>query len=822
MAEPVDIEAALAAPPPAAAAGPIDIEQALRAASPQELRAAPAETKIHGGPLVVDSGDKAAGFWTQLRAGMPPSHDDQIKRFAEARGLPTSRYGTDHEGNIVYWDPTVNKGNGGLVRETPSVAGSTGVADAVRNVGLNVAKEVPAQAPGAAGAAAGLAASGSGPGSILAAGGAAAGADILRQVGDRWLSGEWSPAAGTLKGGKYMPDLDYWNAAGQGAMAAGGQALGLGGAKLFNRNGLGIEPWERLAAQSPETAQHAAEINRLAETYGVDLSAGQSTGLKGLQAKERALATYPETADDAYQFVRDQRRNQVPEAIRKEIGNVSDLQGEAGTNAFRAGAVGTEEGRVAPDSVMGQQLAERSRLAKTAYDEAFKANPSVTSPMLDKILDTPGGNAALRNIAVRAKNKMELLAQPDPELTDLAREVLGRGAVPKQGVADGLSLRTLDMVKRELYDMEQTASRAAANGSDPARQDMLAFRDLRQRLTGELDRLDKSAVPAGPAKGGGSPHAVDEVEGEAPAGDAVKGSETTGKQAGAYAKARLQFGDSSDVIDQMRKGGLGFMERLKDASPMDRIGIVRSVFDAGQAGSMTAEEVGRMRASYSLAGKGKEWDAGVATWMHDKLDQAIKAAGDGGNVPSQFLKLTGLSGAETSRNPAQQRVLEAALGNDPARVKGFKNLFTVLEASAKGLPEGSSTMANANQIGALGLGDKVGAVRAVAGTVLNPKKWLDAGEDLLNAAARRAQLPKLSDLSPDDRMKLMSKLLHGDVTSELRNLSVLSPTGEKAAEVAGQILTRIGVGGVERLTGAGKAPEKMPTSRPVGESAGQR
>lgn len=109
------------------------------------------------------------------------------------------------------------------------------------------------------------------------------------------------------------------------------------------------------------------------------------------------------------------------------------------------------------------------------------------SDVIDNILDTPSGKKALSNAVKNVQNELSLVAKPDAELTQIAREV---GAIAKgEKVSKGLSLRTLDYVKRSLDDDISTALR---NDAGEAKR-LIA---LKRGLTGELDRLDKTGAYA--------------------------------------------------------------------------------------------------------------------------------------------------------------------------------------------------------------------------------------------------------------------------------------------------------------------------------------
>ena len=101
------------------------------------------------------------------------------------------------------------------------------------------------------------------------------------------------------------------------------------------------------------------------------------------------------------------------------------------------------------------------------FKAAFKANPAVISPVLDKLLNTPAGKDALSFARQRVQNRMARMANPDKELTEQLAELVARGeAEPsKGGVAAGLKLETHDLIRQDLYDQMQLMKKKVAMGT---------------------------------------------------------------------------------------------------------------------------------------------------------------------------------------------------------------------------------------------------------------------------------------------------------------------------------------------------------------------
>lgn len=659
---------------------------------------------------IGDRLDRAATTMQATIAGLAPDQAGQIKLFSQRMNIPENRFGVV-DGEIVYADE-----NGDLQRAVPSWTGG-GVREALPRFSANFGMRAGETLPQLVGGATGFAGSVVGPVTGVLASGAGAGVtDIARQYVANKLIGDDGRG------------LDLLNAAGHGAMAAGGQAIGTGANMLFRRNSLGVGAGDRVAAMDAPTRQRIADLEAEASRRGIDLSAGQATDMRTLKVQERRLARWDETADTMDAFAKNQREVQVPRAIREEIDAISTARGEPAVSRFRAGA----------DSIIEARRAEQAKAADALYTEAFQANQAVASPAIDRLLVTPAGKEALQRAVTKMQNQMSLVGRPDPELTAAMREAaeLGKMDYVPGGVASGLKLRTLDYVKRALGDME--AGALASSNRDDAR----IFGDLRRSLTKELDRLDETAK-AGP--------------------NSLK------PEGGAYARARREYGTGADALETLTEGGIGF---LRDMDGPARQNIVTRVF-SGE--NLPKEEVGRMRQQFLLAGKIDDWNAGLASYLADKLRAATVEGVQGasmGNVPGKFRR--SVWGDET-----QREVIKAAMG-DPTRIAGFEKFMDVLEAASRSLPEGSPTVTD---LGAGG--EAVGRGMRFVGKALSPGTYINLGAELVEG---------LNQLRlPGARERLAKAVLSGDYAKELGQLRMLPPTGEKALAVAGQILAQSGL-----------------------------
>lgn len=643
----------------------------------------------------LDDTEHAAGPLTIARASLPPDEHVQMRRYAEAFKQPVSDFHLI-DGHIIRQIPGTEQ----YARVAPSVRGATGPLDAAERafdwVAGGAGPAIPAVASGAAAAAAAVLAgpetlgAGALPAAMLASGAGAAGGETMRQKLDAALAKH--------DGGEVAP-MDYGNAGWQGAAGLAGPLAGKGLELLGNRvapvitnavadelpeaaklekaiigegtevvagtggtpaavdtaKALGLSP-AGVAALERQAASHQADIEALQKDIAtfreggapVDLSLGQKTGSVVLQQKERQMLRDPTTAQDVVDLRKLQNETQIPGAVRSVLDDVTSPSGrEDAIGSFRTGA----------DAVIAAAEKKRAELADPLYKEAFGANKSMSSPLLDKLMDTPEGKDAFNFAIKRMQNRMSRVGVPDPELTEQLADLVARGDMKgtKGGVASGLKLETLDLIKQGLWDSEDALRKQVINGT--ARQGQVdEVSAIRRSFTKELDRLDTTAAAG--------PNSL-KVEG------------------GAYARARQAFGDPSDDIDAMKAGGIGFIQRMKG---QDRQGFVTRMFSGG---NVLPEEIARTREKFALAGKLDDWNSGLRAHIEEKLADALRPTqkGEVENVGGKLYQ--GLFAPES----ADAKVLRAALGGDGAAImKRWESLGRVMRAAAHQLAEGSPTI----------------------------------------------------------------------------------------------------------------------------------
>lgn len=340
----------------------------------QEMRAAPPGVKFRDRPVA----DEVAGGASPLQAAtasLAPDVKGQIKLYAKQMGIPEDRFGV-LDGNIVYWDQDAQT----IRRVVPSVF-KGGLVETIGRIAPWLGSQFGPSIPQAAGAITGTVMGPTGA-SIPAAAAAAGAADVGRQAAANYLIGDDERG------------IDWANAGGQAAMAGAGQGAAYGINRAISRNPLGVSTADRVAARDPARIAQSQALEAEARARGVDLSAGQTTGLRSIMQIERQLAKAPETADDMAAFVARQRGDQVPTAVRAEISQISPARGEAAVRQFREGA----------EAVATKAFAERSAEASRAYAKAYAAAP-FGDDALKPILQRPSVQAAWVDAVALAKER---------------------------------------------------------------------------------------------------------------------------------------------------------------------------------------------------------------------------------------------------------------------------------------------------------------------------------------------------------------------------------------------------------------------------------
>jgi hypothetical protein len=275
-----------------------------------------------------------ASALTALKAGVPTDKQAAIKIFAQARGIPESRY-------RVVGDEIVYQANDGqYYKEIPSVftkpmtaAGyyAPDVLEAAPDIAAGIATS-PMLLAGPAGVA----------GSALITGGVAAGTNALRQsiaglLGDQEFSGA--------------------DVAKQGLISGGMQLLPFGVGKFLEKN---------LAKDIGKiSTTEVADLTQKAKDLGIQLTPAELTNLPSLKSQQKVLGNIVESADTLGDFYLKRYKEQVQPAVNKFLSSVSKVDdpmtaGYRGQQALKDRIVQLEQAREEGSAPLYRAAFERS------------------------------------------------------------------------------------------------------------------------------------------------------------------------------------------------------------------------------------------------------------------------------------------------------------------------------------------------------------------------------------------------------------------------------------------------------------------------------
>jgi hypothetical protein len=275
-----------------------------------------------------------ASALTALKAGVPTDKQAAIKIFAQARGIPESRY-------RVVGDEIVYQANDGqFYKEIPSVftkpmtaAGyyAPDVLEAVPDIAAGIATS-PMLLTGPAGVA----------GSAGITGAVAAGTNAIRQS----LAG--------LLGGQEFSGADV---AKQGLISGGMQVLPFGVGKYLERN---------IAKDIGKVSTtEVADLTQKAKNLGIQLTPAELTNLPSLKSQQKVLGNIVESADTLGDFYLQRYKEQVQPAVNKFLSSVSKVDdpmtaGYRGQQALKDRVVQLEKAREEGSAPLYRAAFERS------------------------------------------------------------------------------------------------------------------------------------------------------------------------------------------------------------------------------------------------------------------------------------------------------------------------------------------------------------------------------------------------------------------------------------------------------------------------------
>lgn len=598
------------------------------------------------------------------------------------------------------------------------------VADSVlKNVALGIGPSIPAVTGTAAGIATAPMAL-AGPGGLAASIGlttaAGAGGEALRQkIGDHFLDSR-------------DPSIDYGQVALEGGYAGLGQGIGTGIATAINRSGVAPD----IARFNPaDAAQAIRDANKL----GIKLTPAEATGMPSLAAQQKRLGNITPTSDRMEKFY-DARDDAVFGAWENFLASIS-RHGDVDEVADTA--------RKAANKAIETLGNKRFAAAKPHYDAAFASNQSIDSPMIDQILETPAGQKALEWARNRVANRLQLMGEPDPELTEIGRELaeLGKGSsirdirnwnffpteVPEEGIARGLKLKTLDLIKQGLDDEIGTVKKQVAQGN--ARQGEFSdLINLKNKLVAELDELDATEI--------------------------YKGKK-------AYARARSIWSGQSGSIEQAMDSTVRILANLKDTN------LQKAALTIFNPGMRTPGSVVRAKRLLSREDP-KAWQGLKRIFLQTEMDKAFRIA-ESGEVINPAGKIFKLLHARPMK-----KILKAAL--EPEEFARYANLMATLKRASSVKRIGSDTAWNQDAIRREA--QNIGTFNKVFGAIvrnLNPAQLLRSVDDFMTNRAIDRNATRMTEI-----------ITSGDETSlsALRELNKTKVQSPKFWALLGAVLSR--------------------------------
>ena len=275
-----------------------------------------------------------ASALTALKAGVPTDKQAAIKIFAQARGIPESRY-------RVVGDEIVYQANDGqYYKEIPSVftkpmtaAGyyAPDVLEAAPDIAAGIATS-PMLLTGPLGVA----------GSAAITGGVAAGTNAIRQS----LAG--------LLGDQEFSGADVTK---QGLISGGMQLLPFGVGKFLEKN---------LAKDIGKiSTTEVADLTQKAKDLGIQLTPAELTNLPSLKSQQKVLGNIVESADTLGDFYLKRYKEQVQPAVNKFLSSVSKVDdpmtaGYRGQQALKDRIVQLEQAREEGSAPLYRAAFERS------------------------------------------------------------------------------------------------------------------------------------------------------------------------------------------------------------------------------------------------------------------------------------------------------------------------------------------------------------------------------------------------------------------------------------------------------------------------------
>lgn len=725
------------------------------------------------------------------RASLATTPAKEIKRYSTSLGIPESDFAMAG-GNVVrrvpdsQLPPQLRSAGNAFARVRPSVFGgpwSEVPGRALDWAASGVGPAIP-QAAGIVGAA--LTAPTLG-GMAIGGAGFAAPAELSRQWLDSALAGE-----------DFHPD--WWNVAGQAALAGSAPYVGAAIGKGAALAGSGAEKAARFADNvavasdsslastvgptwqdmvqpaadwlkamgedrnplqlnqpsfrklqdrlDPQELANIGALRQEAAREGIDLDLHQLTGARSFGVRMRQLLRYPETMDDAAEFTLGQRTQQIPQAFLGKVNELlpagSQLSPEDAINAFRGAA----------NNIVQSTLDERSALAKSAYDAAVEDAPGTTvqdtitgknvkvpdrfwNPQVEALMDSPAGAKAVANAQKIWSQDPDVLLNPELKGKQLNVPTYdGNGNLVGDTFAP--DWRSWKYITAGM-NQEYKSTLDQYGRTNPYGRNVLRTMNL----------IKNQLWDANPA----------------------------------LRSADAMYGDASDAVSAVLNGGPGFLQSMKG---LDRQQILDRVFSGT---NIMPQDVDKLHGMFSHIGANDEWDSAASAWLRGKLNDALtpyRTGGEPGNV-------AGVLYQGTFGTPEDQRMMKAIFGND-AKFQKYARFMDVMKAASRYMPEGSPTATDLPEMQS-GVGKAVNLV----GKVFSPETYLNLGQNLTEGLQ--------NTFDQNMRTRLLNYMITPEGDQALAAMARVTPQSAAARRLLGQVFLNAGL---VSAGGRGTQPSGVP------------
>lgn len=345
-------------------------------------------------PEVIRSREAAASPAAALRAGVPTDTKAQIAEFAKARGIPESRY-TVIGGDIFYLGDDQN-----LYAEVPGIR---------RAPMTSAAFAAPAIAEGIPPLATSIATS---PMLLGGPGGAAASIGLTGAAGAAGTAARQGIAS--LLGDQPM---DLGAIARVGAVEAALQAVPYGIGRIAERAVV-----RDIGRINP---QDVADLQRLSQQQGIQLTPGELTNLQSLKSQQKVLGNIPASQDVIQEFYSRRFQNEIQPAVDNFLSRISMVD-----DPMVAGARGQQALQARRQQLVDERRAQTTPLYEQVFESAPPVDVSDIAAQVDRMMRIAKGkelrtlqqirNDLNRQVPVIDESGNRVLnAQGNPELRNV-------------------------------------------------------------------------------------------------------------------------------------------------------------------------------------------------------------------------------------------------------------------------------------------------------------------------------------------------------------------------------------------------------------------